>query len=154
MKKRIITITGTLVVLYAIYHINVLVQTKLGEKALAETGLVSINLETAKLRSSETGKPVLVELSAIWCPSCRKLDKKVMSNQDVKAMIQNEFYFVRLEYEDDLAHQFRDTYQVSGFPTLVVLNAPKDPFLRLPLSYSPIEILASLQQVIAQKERP
>jgi thiol:disulfide interchange protein len=34
-------------------------------------------------------------MSAIWCPSCRKLDKQVFSDEQVKIQLNQDFVYAR-----------------------------------------------------------
>lgn len=57
------------------YFINVEVQSYLGRQATAATGLVSLSFDEALVKASAEQKLVLVAVSAVWCSTCRKLDR-------------------------------------------------------------------------------
>ena len=139
------------IALYVIYLANVEIQTHLGEKALSATGLQSTQLAQALADSKTLKKPVLVEMSAIWCPTCRKLDKKVFADPGVGAFIKKNFIFSRLEYETKEAEEFRSIHQLSGFPVLMVLDGTDDSAIELPLTFSAEEFQAKLEQVLLKK---
>jgi thiol:disulfide interchange protein len=88
-------------------------------------------------------------MSAIWCPSCRKLDKQVFSDEQVKIQLNQDFVYARIEYESPEGKIFMQNYQVSGFPTLVILNAAGEKLLQLPINYEPLPFLATLEKVVA-----
>jgi len=146
-NKSIIKYAGLAIILYLLYLGNVEVQTYFGEKALESTGLHSTLFKDAMAQSTATGKPVLVELSAIWCPSCRKLDKKVLSDKRVTDLISKQFIFSRLEYESEEAEQFMERYQVSGFPTLLIFQPKKSTPEQVQLTFEPEPFIKQLHEV-------
>ncbi|MGY8694392.1 MAG: thioredoxin family protein [Verrucomicrobiia bacterium] len=148
MPKKNKSIIRSLVTFAAIaigvYFANTAYQTHLGQKALDATGLEILSLETALAKSKETGKPVLADLSAIWCPSCRQLDNQVLSNEIVKAKIESDYIFTRIEYETDEGKAFMEKHQLPGFPSLLTLDSDGNRIKNLPRTLSPETFLASL----------
>ena len=131
----------------ATYFINVEVQTRLGESALEATGLEMRSLEEAQALAAKENKLVLADMSAIWCPSCRKLDKEVFSNDSVKAAIDERFVFARIEYESDAGKDFMTRYAIRGFPTILALNPDGSLVSQLPLTFDPAAYAANLKAV-------
>ena len=80
----------------AAYFINVEVQSYLGRQALEKTGLVSLRLDEALSKAGAENKQVLVDVSAIWCPTCRKLDNDVFADAGVRQYINENLAFTRL----------------------------------------------------------
>ena len=144
VKKQYITFGLFALVLLGAYFINVEVQTYLGEKALSESGLEIYSLDKAFAMAEAENKMVLADLSAIWCPSCRTLDKKVLSNEAVQADISARFIFARIEYESEQGEAFMKRYQVSGFPNLLVLDAAGNKIKQLPVVFDPEEFRRNL----------
>ncbi len=132
------------VVVVALYFGNIAVQTHLGEKALAQTGLNALTLPEALEVAKSENKLVLADLSAIWCPSCRRLDREVLSDETVKAAINQRYAFARVEYDSDEGRAFMDTYNVRGFPTLLVLDAEGQLIKQLATSIDPEEFSKQL----------
>ena len=60
------------------------------------------------------------------------------------------FYFVyaRIEYESPAGKSFMKKYQVSGFPTLLVLNTDGEKLVQLPLNYEPLAFLETLEKIV------
>ena len=125
----------------ALYFGNVELQSYLGRQALAETGLTHLSLEQAFAKAQREEKLVLADMSAIWCPTCRKLDQQVFSNDQVKQAINEKYVFARIEYESDAGKAFMKKYNVSGFPTLLILNANGEKLVHLPLTFDPESFL-------------
>lgn len=124
-------------ILALFYFGHVEIQTFLGQRALARVELDMPSLAVALKQARQTGKPVLLDVSAIWCPSCRRLDSAVLSNSDVKQAIENRYVFTRVEYESLEGETVQQRYGVRGFPTLLVLNGDGELIRTLPPSYDP-----------------
>lgn len=136
-SKVLIKYVGLLLVVVAAYFINRQVQTHFGEEAIAQTGLTMYPLEEAIDMAKREGKMVFADMSAIWCPTCRKLDQVVFSNEQVKAVLNKYYVFSRIDYESDEGEAFMQRYQVSGFPTLLVLDGNGMKMGQVPLTFSP-----------------
>lgn len=134
------------VIIVSAYFINVEVQSYWGKQALEKTGLVSYPLEQALDKARAEKKRILVDVSAIWCSTCRKLDNEIFSNDEVKKGINEKFVFVRLEYESDEGQKFLETHRASGFPTLWVLDENGNVTKRLRVTFDKHEFLWQLNQ--------
>lgn len=137
------------VVLYAsialgAYFLSVEVQSYWGRQAFEGTGLVSIPLEQALARAKAENRLVLVDVSAIWCSTCRRLDNAVFSDGGVKQFIGEHFIFTRLEYESEEGQQFLEKHEVSGFPTLWLLDGDEKVVKRLTVVFTPADFLRQL----------
>lgn len=129
---------------FAAYLLNVEVQSALGRRALAATELVSLPLPEALVRAETEGKVVLVAVSAIWCPTCRRLDQTVFADAAVRERVGATLVFSRLEYESAEGQAFLEQHQASGFPTLWLLDASGQVVRRLELTFDPAAFLAQL----------
>ena len=146
VKKNLIRVLILAMVALAAYFINVEVQTRLGRTALRETGLEIHSLEQAFAIAQTESKPVLANLSAIWCPNCRKLDRKVFSDPAVGKTIERNFVYARIEYESEEGERFRQKYGLDGFPNLLILNADGTPVRRLQIGFDPEKFNQQLLQ--------
>jgi thiol-disulfide isomerase/thioredoxin len=80
-------------------------------------------------RSAKSGKPILYDFTAAWCGPCKLLDKD-WEDASVAGRINESFVPVRIvdrvredgRNEPDVAELVR-RYEVSGFPTLVAVDA-------------------------------
>ena len=93
--KSILTLAIAITVLY---FGKVEVQSYLGRKAVANTGFEAMSLEQALVAARADEKLVLADMSAIWCPSCRRLDKEVFGDPSVQQAIRAKYVFCRIEY--------------------------------------------------------
>ena len=128
----------------AAYFINVEVQTHLGEKARAATGLKIHSLEEALSQAKAEKKPVLVELSAVWCPSCRALDRNVLSVPEVAKAINAHYVFALIDYESESGEAFLKAHHLSGFPHLLLLKPDGTVQRHLAITYDPVAFLKQL----------
>lgn len=134
------------VIIVSAYFINVEIQSSWGKQALEKTGLVSYPLEQALEKARQEKKRVLVDVSAIWCSTCRKLDNEIFADEDVKRALNEKYVFARLEYESDEGQKFLETHKASGFPTLWVLDEQGNVIKRLRVTFDKHEFLWQLNQ--------
>jgi thiol:disulfide interchange protein len=147
--RKVLDIFGIIILISVLgYYGNKTVQTYLGQQVIDETGLEILSLEQALEIAESSNKLVLADMSAIWCPSCRKLDKQVFSDERVKTQLNQGFVYARVEYDSPEGKTFMQNYQVSGFPTLLVLNTKGEKLVQLPINYEPLPFLAALEKVV------
>ena len=147
--RKVLDICGIIILISVLgYYGNRTVQGCLGQQAINATGLELLTLEDALQVAKRSNKLVLADMSAIWCPSCRKLDKQVFSNERVKTQLKQDFIYARIEYESPEGKRFMQKYQVSGFPTLLILNTKGEKLVQLPINYEPLPFLATLEKVV------
>lgn len=132
------------VIFLGAYLAHVELQTYLGKQMLAQTGFPDINLETAITQAKAQNKYIIANMSAIWCPSCRRLDRSVFAEKAVQKLINDNFIFTRAEYESDEGKQFMARYGVNSFPTLLLLSPEGEQVQRIPLTFDPKTFMASL----------
>lgn len=136
-------ITKSIFIIVAIvgvaYFANRGVQTYLGKQAVGELPFTVHSLDDAKLLAAEQGKLVLADYSAIWCPSCRKLDEQVFTNEKVANSIQAGFVYARLDYDSDEGAAFAKEHALVGFPRVLILDTAGNKLDELPLTFDPLE---------------
>ena len=136
-KSTLRSIVIIAIIVLAAYFLNGEYQSHLEQKAIDTTGLEVLAFQHALVESSKTGKPVLADLSAIWCPSSRRLDTEVLTNEMVKSKTESDYVFARIEYESDEGAEFMEKYQFSGFPSLHLLDGQVNKLKNLPRIFSP-----------------
>jgi thiol:disulfide interchange protein len=80
--------------------------------------------------SQQSGRPILYEFTAEWCPPCRRMDQQVFQNAAIAQRINDNFIAVRImdrQREDGSnapeVTRLQNLYGVSGFPTVVFVGA-------------------------------
>jgi len=119
------------------------VQSWLGQRAVNNTGFEHVSFEEALTKAQAEDKNLLIDFAAIWCPACRKLDNQVISQTEVKAEIEKNYVFTRLEYESDDREIF-ERYGIQGFPTLLVVDQTGKPLRRIATTLDPEQFIEQL----------
>ncbi len=120
----------------------------LGTRAIENTELPAIEFSQAMVQAKQAKKPVLANFAAIWCPACRNLDNKVLSEPSVRNYILANFQYVRLEYEDKANRQWFDQYGISSFPSLLMINADNNRSMEVAHTTDIPQFLAQLQAFV------
>lgn len=60
-----------------------------------------VELEEALKLASETGKKILVDVFAEWCPYCQKMHSDVYTDENVLEAITDYYIWVRINVESD-----------------------------------------------------
>lgn len=147
-KKLLKIVVGGAVFLFAAYLVVVEVQSYLGRQALHSTGLKRYELTEAFKLAEEKNRFVLANVSAIWCPTCRKLDREIFSREDVKKAISDQYIYMRIEYESKEGKAFCEKYNVNLFPTLLIMDHDENVVMHLPLTFDPDVFIDSLNDFI------
>lgn len=91
--------------------------------------------------AQQTNKKVLIDVYTDWCTWCKKMDKDVYTNPDVKAVLQSYFVAVKLNAESsrELTYKGRRLTEmtiaramgVNGYPTTVFLYSNAEPLTKV-----------------------
>ncbi len=75
-------------------------------------------------------KPVFLYWGAIWCPPCHQIKATVFTRPDFIEKTK-QFIAVYLDGDDPGAQKAADQFNVTGYPTLVVLNEQREEITRI-----------------------
>ncbi|MBC6427682.1 MAG: thioredoxin family protein [Cellvibrionales bacterium] len=114
----------------------------LGQRALADTGIDYLPYVAALERAATTGKPLLLQFSALWCGACRRLDRRVFADRAVRDKIQADYIFSRLDWDADRALYTK--YGIPGFPVVLIIDPQTGATRRLPATFEPAEFMRYL----------
>ncbi|MFM9904592.1 MAG: thioredoxin family protein [Pyrinomonadaceae bacterium] len=145
-SSRIVRVAIFLAIPIAVYFINVEVQSYLGRQAVHATGFTSLSLDQAFQKARAEDKLVIVEVAAIWCSTCRRLDKDVFSNEGVRKVVNEKYIFSRLEFESEAGTAFLEKYESYGFPNLWLLDSDGRVVKKLNVVFDPDAFLGQLPQ--------
>jgi thioredoxin-related protein len=111
------------------------------------------DLPKAQAQAVETGKPVLVMFSAVWCAPCTIIKKDVFPKEQVQAEFKN-WSPVYIDEADDPTTT--EKFKIEGFPTFVMLDAAgkeMDRFLGAPPEMSFLKGLRAVRSMPAAREQ-
>jgi thiol:disulfide interchange protein DsbD len=81
------------------------------------------NFEEGLRKGMETGKPILIDFYADWCPPCIELDKRTFSQAEVRQKGE-EFIMLKVDcsFDDENCQKATGQYHVVGWPTVLFLR--------------------------------
>ncbi len=77
--------------------------------------------EEAFSKARESGKPILLDLSAVWCHWCHVMDETSYSDDEIIDLINDSFVAIRVDI--DQRPDIRERYNFGGYPTTAFLDA-------------------------------
>jgi thiol:disulfide interchange protein len=85
------------------------------------TWLNNTNLAQAKAEAS--GRPIFVDIGAVWCGYCKKMKKDVFTEDAVISAINAGFVTLSLDGEKGDGKALVSKLGIAGFPTQLILDA-------------------------------
>ncbi|MCG6155872.1 thioredoxin family protein [Rubinisphaera margarita] len=92
------------------------------ESAAQDPVVWSTNLDGALTRAKETGKPVLIDFAAPWCPPCVMMDRHVWPDSSVQTMLKDQVIPVRVEIDSTSTPDAALKYSVKYLPTVLLVD--------------------------------
>lgn len=80
-------------------------------------------LSEARKLAAEAGKFIVVDVSADWCPPCRKMAREVYPDPRFQEFSRTQVFMLVDAYKDPEGRRLSDRYRVKSFPTILVLDA-------------------------------
>lgn len=99
-------------------------------------------LQTAR----SNGRPVLVDLWAVWCTPCLLMDQTTYRDPGVLRLVDS---FVPLKIDVDVQGAFADRYEVAGYPTVLFLDGEGRELSRLTGLVEAPELIRRLETIRA-----
>jgi len=88
------------------------------------------SLDGAFIVAKRENRPVLIYWGAEWCPFCHTLKSTVFSRPDFIAK-SKLFLPVYLDGDDEGAQKWGETFQIQGYPTLIIFDPERHEIIRL-----------------------
>jgi thiol:disulfide interchange protein len=101
-----------------------------------------ISFQAARDEAKRSGKPIMVDFHATWCPPCHLLDKETYSNATV---IKEAGKWVALKVDVDTSPQLAKQYKITAMPTIAFLRPDGSVAARFEGYVEPAEMLKSMQ---------
>jgi thioredoxin 1 len=80
-------------------------------------------LAEAKQSATEVGKPIFINLSAVWCGYCKKMKKNIYTDAAVAQAMNAGYILSALDGEKSEDAELVSKLGINGFPTLLILDA-------------------------------
>lgn len=78
------------------------------------------DLDAAMGEARRTGKQVLIDISADWCPPCLAMKHDVWPNPDVERTVAQSYVPVLIDADRDVA--VMDRYGIRGIPAILIVD--------------------------------
>ncbi len=82
-----------------------------------------LSLEAAKEQAIAVNKPLFVFAHASWCPTCKQMEKEVLSKKELGDAFNASFLNVAIDVDNSDGHHLNEIYPIKGTPTLLFFNS-------------------------------
>jgi len=79
--------------------------------------------QAALAEAKATGKPLLLDFSASWCPPCKQMKQNAWPTPAVRDLANGGFIPVQLDVDRDDVRGVAQNFRVDSIPRIVVLSA-------------------------------
>lgn len=148
MKRFLLNTSVVLAIASTVYFANHSLQSYLGAQAQQALSFEVHDLEQGLKVAGQKQQLVIADYSAVWCPSCRKLDQQVFANPEVASVIAENFSFVSVDHDSEQGRAFAQRFNLVGFPRVLVLTQSGELVTELPLSFDAVEYKENLDKVL------
>ena len=88
-------------------------------------GIWGASWDDAAALSLQSGKPILIDFTADWCPPCKILNEEIFPQPEVLNAITSHYIPLRADISNSSSPgtPLGEKYQVSAIPTLLIVDA-------------------------------
>lgn len=79
------------------------------------------DIDAALSESAQTGRPVLIDFFAQWCPPCDRLRDEFLEDHGQLGLL-SKFVLLKVDADHPSSFALKDRYRVGGYPTLLVIS--------------------------------
>ncbi len=82
-----------------------------------------LGFEAAKALAKQSGKPIFMDVYAVWCIPCKQFEKTVFTDKEVGEKFNSWFINLKVDAEKEEGKQIFSLYKVGGYPTGIFITA-------------------------------
>lgn len=78
---------------------------------------------SARQQSADSGKPMILYFTGVWCSPCRIMKRQVWADDEVKTMVNSQFIPVAIDVDDSDNAAVLEGYKVGGAPVTIITDS-------------------------------
>jgi thiol:disulfide interchange protein len=85
-----------------------------------------VGIDAAIAESTKSGKPILLDFTASWCPPCQVMKHEVWPDAGVARSVNDGYVPLLVDVDDPANAALASKYGIRSIPTVLVINANGD----------------------------
>jgi len=81
------------------------------------------SFQAALEESESSGKPILLDFSASWCPPCQVMKHEVWTDSEVGKVANDRYVPLLIDVDVPETRYLSQRYQVSSIPTILIIDS-------------------------------
>ncbi|MCB9638441.1 MAG: thioredoxin family protein [Myxococcales bacterium] len=106
-------------------------------------------LQAVVREASKLNRPIFLDLYAVWCHPCKKLERETFSHPSIAKLL-DKFLVVKFDIDRPVGKSIVYRYRISRFPTTLILD-PQGREIERIVGYYPSRFFAAPLQATLQK---